>query len=264
MTGSSLGQHEVFMTFGQLNSHPAGRRSGVTVWRQIADTLTAEIRDRAYADTGRLPGEIELSTRFAVNRHTLRQAVAALQNDGLVRIEPGRGTFVQHELLDYALSRRTRFSENLMRQGLLPSKQLLTARQLPAPERTAKALKLDKGAAVLMVVTLDEANDAPIGLATAYYPALRFAGLLEMLQEGTCTTDILKHFGVQDYLRLQSRITTQMPNEETGRLLKQPVTRPLLCVECLDVDMAGTPIKYGETVFCGDRVQLLVSTGEEK
>ena len=110
-----------------MSSAP-GRRSGVAVWRQIADTLTQEIRDRTYVATGRLPGEAELSTRFGVNRHTLRQAVAALQTEGLVRVEPGRGMFVQHELLDYELSRRTRFSNNLMRQGLLPSKQLLTAR----------------------------------------------------------------------------------------------------------------------------------------
>jgi len=206
---------------------------------------------------------VELSARFAVNRHTLRQAVAALQTEGLIRIEPGRGMFVQHELLDYALSRRTRFSENLLRQGFLPSKQLLTALEMPAPERAARELKLPPGANVLMVETLDEANDAPIGLATAYYPALRFAGLLEMLSQGTRTTDILKHFGVQDYVREQSRITTQMPNDETARLLKQPTSRPLLCVESLDVDMDGTPIKYGETVFCGDRVQLVVNTGIE-
>lgn len=250
------------MTFRQLVPNACGRRSGVTVWRQIADTLTTEIRDRAYAATGRLPGEVELSARFAVNRHTLRQAVAALQSDGLLRIEPGRGMFVQHELLDYALSRRTRFSENLLRQGLLPSKQLLTAREMPAPERAAKELRLTQGATVLMVETLDEANEQAMGLAIAYYPAQRFAGLLEMLDEGTCTTNILKHFGVQDYVRAQSRITTQMPNEETARLLKQPITRPLLCVECLDVDMEGLPIKYGETVFCGDRVQLVVNAGD--
>jgi len=247
------------MSFGQLSFSPAGRRSGVAVWRQIADTLTTEIRDRAYAATGRLPGEVELSARFAVNRHTLRQAVAALQSEGLVRIEPGRGMFVQHEMLDYALSRRTRFSENLLRQGFLPSKQLLTAREIPAPERAAKELKLAKGAKVLMVEMLDEANDTPIGLATSYYPAQRFSGLLEMLAEGTRTTDILKHFDVQDYVREQSRITTQIPSEETARLLKQAAARPLLCVECVDVDMNGTPIKYGETVFCGDRVQLVVN-----
>ena len=101
--------------------------------------------------------------------------MAALQTEGLGRIEPGRGTFVQHELLDYALSKRTRFSENLLRQGLLPSKQLLTACEIIAPERALRELKLEKGTRVLKVETLDEANDKPIGLATAYYPALRFS-----------------------------------------------------------------------------------------
>ena len=245
-----------------LSSAP-GRRSGVAVWKQIADTLSTEIRDRAFTASGRLPSENELSARFGVNRHTLRQAVAALQLDGLVRIEPGRGTFVQHELLDYVLSRRTRFSENLQRQGLLPSKQLLTARAMPAPERAAHELRLDKGASVLMVEMLDEANDQPVALATAYYPARRFEGLLEMLNGGTCTTDILRHFGVEDYVRAESRITTQMPSDETARLLKQPSTRPVLCVECLDADMAGQPIKYGETVFCGDRIQLVVGSGHD-
>lgn len=65
---SSPQQQKKLMTFGQLNTSAPGRRSGVTVWRQIADTLTTEIRNRIYADTGRLPGEVELSTRFGVNR----------------------------------------------------------------------------------------------------------------------------------------------------------------------------------------------------
>ena len=251
------------MTSESSVSSAPGRRSGVSVCKQIADTLGTEIRDRAYLTSGRLPSENELAARFGVNRHTLRQAVAALQVEGLVRIEPGRGMFIQHELLDYVLSRRTRFSENLQRQGLLPSNQLLTAREVPASERAAQELKLGKGATVLMVETLDEANDQPIALATAYYPALRFVGLLDMLNSGSRTTEILQHFGVTDYVRAESRITTQMPSDETARLLKQPANRPVLCVECLDVDMQGQPIKYGETVFCGDRVQLVVRTGEQ-
>jgi GntR family phosphonate transport system transcriptional regulator len=237
----------------------AGRRSGVAVWKKIADVLSTEIRDRSFSGTGRLPSETDLAARFGVNRHTLRQAVAALQLQGLVRIEPGRGTFIQHELLDYELSRRTRFTENMQRQGLLSHQQLLTAREIPASERVAHELKLSKGGKALMVETLDEANGQPLCLATAYYPAERFDGLLDMLNDGTRATQILRHFGVQDYLRAESRITTQMPSDETARLLKQPTSRPVLCVESLDVDMDQQPIKYGETVFCGDRFQLVVS-----
>ena len=195
-----------------LSSAP-GRRSGVAVKKQIADTLGTEIRDLVFTASGRLPSENELSTHFGVNRQTLHQAVATLQADGLVRIEPGRGTFVQHEL-----------------------------------------------------EMLDEANDQPIALATEYYTASRFNGRLEMLGKGTSTISLLRHFGVEGYERAESRVTTQMPSDETARLLRQPVTRPVLCVECLDVDMSGQvrsgqAIKYGETVFCGDRIQLVVNAG---
>jgi GntR family phosphonate transport system transcriptional regulator len=250
------------MTSDRISISTPPRRSGVAVWRQIADTLSVEIRNRTFLDTGRLPSETALSTRFGVNRHTLRQAVGALQIEGLLRIEKGRGMFVQHELLNYALSRRTRFSENLQRQGLLPGRQMLTARRMAAPERVARELKLAKGEPVLMVETLNEADEQPISLAAAYYPGARFDGLLEMLQDGVRTSDILRRFGVEDYLRAESRITTQMPSDETARLLRQPAARPLLCVDCVDVDLQGRPIKYGETVFCGDRVQLVVALEE--
>lgn len=248
------------MTGDKISFSAPVRRSGVAVWRQIADTLTNEIRNRSFAGTGRLPSEAELATRFGVNRHTLRQAVGVLQTEGLLRIEKGRGMFVQNELLNYTLSSRTRFSENLHRQGLLPGKQVLTARRTAAPEPVARALKLFKATPVLMVEALHEANGQPINVATAYYPADRFDGLLEMLEEGVSTSEILRRFGVEDYLRAHSRITVQMPSEETARFLKQPVARPLLCVESVDIDMQGRPIKYGETVFCGDRVQLVVAT----
>jgi GntR family transcriptional regulator, phosphonate transport system regulatory protein len=242
----------------QLHFANPARRSGVAVWKQIADTLADDIRNRRFAQTGKLPSETELAARFGVNRHTLRQAVNALQTDGLVRVEQGRGMFVQHELLAYPLGKRTRFTENLQKQGLLPAKQLLTAREETATETVAARLGLRKGARVLRIEALGEASGQPVDLMCAWYPAARFGGLLEMLGEGTSTTEILKRLGVQDYLRAESRITTQMPTEEAARLLRQPVTRPLLCVESVDVDMEGTPIKYGETMFSGDRVQLCV------
>jgi GntR family phosphonate transport system transcriptional regulator len=241
---------------------PPRRGTGVAVWKQIADTLAGEIRDRVFAETGRLPAETALAERFGVNRHTLRQALAELQIQGLLRVEQGRGAFVQQDFVDYALSRRTRFTENLQRQGLLPSKQLLAARETTAGGKVACALKIERGARVLCAEMLDEADSRPIGLMTAYYPADRFAGLLELLLQGTRTTELLKTFGVEDYLRAESRITTQLPTDEVAHLLAVPKARPVLCIESIDIDAAGVPIKYGETIFSGDRVQLVVSTDE--
>ncbi len=237
------------------------RHGGVAVWRQLGNQLRSEIRARRYATDGRLPSEQRLAERFGVNRHTVRQALAALQSEGLVRIEQGRGAFIEQRVVDYALRRRTRYSENILRNRLLPGTRLLSAAALPADARTARALGLRKGRRVLRVVLLDEADGAPVALSVMHFPAARFPGLLALLAGDPRVSEVLRQLGVGDYLRASNRITAVMPDEETAQLLRQPRTRPLLCVESVDVDPAGVPIKHGETLFAGDRVQLNVDPG---
>jgi GntR family phosphonate transport system transcriptional regulator len=239
---------------------PWQRRTGITVWKQIADTLEREIRERQYLAVGSLPSETALAARFKVNRHTLRHALATLQEGGLIRIEQGRGAFVQSEWVDYTLARRTRYSENVLRNRLQPARQMLAGREEAATPPVAKALGLRKGTRVLVAELLQLADDQPLGTAMMYFPALRFAGLLERLAAGETVSDAMRALGVGDYNRISSRITTKLPDEALARTLCQPRTRPVLLVESVDADAAGTPVKYGITVFGGDRVQLVVNT----
>jgi GntR family transcriptional regulator, phosphonate transport system regulatory protein len=255
------GQQVLLMTSDTPSPRTAlQRRTGVTVWKQIADTLEREIRERQYLAAGSLPSETALAERFKVNRHTLRQALAALQEGGLIRIEQGRGAFVQSEWVDYTLARRTRYSENVLRNRLQPARQMLAGREEAATPPVAKALGLRKGTRVLVAELLQLAGDQPLGTATMYFPALRFAGLLERLAAGETVSDAMRALGVSDYNRVSSRITTQLPDEALARTLCQPRTRPVLQVESVDADAEGTPVKYGLTVFSGDRVQLVVNT----
>ena len=103
------------------------RATGMALWRQIATELEDEIRERRLLSGTRLPTEMELAQRFGVNRHTVRRAVASLEDAGLVRAERGRGTFVQTDVLDYRLDRQTRFSENILRADRQPSGDVLRA-----------------------------------------------------------------------------------------------------------------------------------------
>ena len=87
---------------------------GIAMWRRIADTIRLDIVGGKRARGEKLPGEMALAERFAVNRHTVRRAIAALTAEGVVRAEQGRGTFVdQAKRLSYRIGRRTRFSEGL-------------------------------------------------------------------------------------------------------------------------------------------------------
>jgi len=92
----------------------------VVMWQRIAEVLAAEISAGTYPPGSRMPTETALAERFGVNRHTLRQAMGALSDAGLVSVQHGRGTFVRPApVIEYPVGPRTRFSEILSQQSRL-------------------------------------------------------------------------------------------------------------------------------------------------
>ena len=71
-----------------------GPASGVALWRQVADAIRLDIVGGKLNAGDKLAGELPLAERFGVNRHTVRRALAVLAEEGVVRAEQGRGTFV--------------------------------------------------------------------------------------------------------------------------------------------------------------------------
>ncbi len=67
-----------------------------TKYMQVADTLRREIAEGVFRDGQTLMTEEELRYRFKVSRQTVRQAIALLEDDGLVDRRRGSGTYVRH------------------------------------------------------------------------------------------------------------------------------------------------------------------------
>ena len=63
---------------------------------QVADILRREIAEGVFRDGQTLMTEEELRVRFNVSRQTVRQAIALLEDDGLVDRRRGSGTYVRH------------------------------------------------------------------------------------------------------------------------------------------------------------------------
>ncbi|AOZ02948.1 phosphonate metabolism transcriptional regulator PhnF [Cupriavidus sp. USMAHM13] len=234
------------------------RGSGVAVWRQIGEALAHDIRTKLYGPGEQLPPEPELAARFAVNRHTIRRAMGELEQNGLVRIEQGRGTFVQEHAIDYAIGRRTRFSQNLASQGMRGHNEVMEAQTLRAPD-IARHLGLARSASILRVQTVGKAEERTIDVAEHYFDAGRFDGLDEQMRTTKSISRALGHYGIADYTRKWTRITATLPSAPVARLLNQPKTRPVLQVESLNVDLDGQPLHYSLVRFAGDWVQLTVA-----
>ncbi len=233
------------------------RSTGISLWHQIHETLRQEIASGAWQPGDKLPTEQALAGRFGVNRHTVRRAVGALAQNGLVRVEQGRGTFVQEGVIDYRVGLRTRFSENILRNQREPRGRLVRSTITKASSKVAHALGLPSGTDVVLLEKVGDAGGSPLSFGTSYFPAERFPGLEAALAESASVTAALAKFGIGDYRRLSTRVTARMPTAEEARHLRQPVTRPILQSEAINVDPAGRPIEFGLTRFAADRVQIV-------
>ncbi|HEY1822059.1 MAG TPA: 5-formyltetrahydrofolate cyclo-ligase [Trebonia sp.] len=79
---------------GPGRRHARRDGGGPPLYRQVCDQVEALAMAAELGDERPLPPEGQLIARFGVSRGTLRRATDELARQGLLRIEPGRGTFV--------------------------------------------------------------------------------------------------------------------------------------------------------------------------
>lgn len=231
--------------------------AGVARWQAIAAQLRADILAGRVEPGERLPNETTLAQRFGVNRHTLRQAVQALVREGHLDVRQGCGTFVRELVLDYALQRRTRLTENLARMGETAGRELLSHAIVAAGE-WAEALKVPARAKVALLETRSSVRGRRVGLSTAAFPCPRLADIAGPVARYGSVTRALAELGVADYTRSRSVVSTRLPSQAEADALARPMSQPVLVVQYVNVDRAGVPVEAGSTLFAADAVQLVV------
>jgi DNA-binding FadR family transcriptional regulator len=114
-------------------------------YEQVAARIAADVASGRLRPGDRLPSERDLARRLGVGRASVREALAALQNEGVLETRPGSGSFV-------ADGARARLRDAGLPHDASPS-DLLEARALlePAVARLAaeRAAGDDEAAALL-------------------------------------------------------------------------------------------------------------------
>jgi GntR family phosphonate transport system transcriptional regulator len=229
------------------------------LWASIRDALEADLAAGLYAPGDKLPSEAQLAARFCANRHTVRRALAALAEAGIVHARRGAGVFVTARPTRYPIGRRTRFHQNLHAAGMHPEKRHVRLETRPADPREAQALALEPGAPVHVWEGVSVADGTPIALFRSVFCATRFPGLKEALAQTHSVTAALAQCGLDDYTRRDTRVSVTIADAIKARHLLMKPGAPLLRTVGVNIDAEGRPVEYGRTWFAGDRVELVVA-----
>ncbi|MGH9646002.1 MAG: FadR/GntR family transcriptional regulator [Bryobacteraceae bacterium] len=99
------------------------------LYAKLADALSKSIVGDKYAVGDRLPSERDLAAKFKVSRPIVREAIFALEAEGLVEVRTGSGVYVKSKKL----------GANALRRGDVGMFELLEARRAFEGETAALA-----------------------------------------------------------------------------------------------------------------------------
>jgi GntR family transcriptional regulator len=245
-----------------LDFDPSGAPLGPTA-ADVRRRLRHLVTDGTHRPGERLGGERDLAASLGVSRETLRQALTALEREGVVLRVRGRGggTFVAPRKVERDLTRIVGVPELLRTQGFTAGSQVVSAALEPADETVAKALELEPGDPVARIVRLRLADGGPISLENACFPARRFPGLFNLPLGGSLYELFAEEYGIRPGEALE-QIEVVLAGDEEAVLLRSAVGAPLLALDRTTRDQDGQPFEHSHDLFRADRIRILVrSTG---
>jgi len=224
-------------------------------YRQIEQALRERILTLRPGE--RLPSDAELCVEFGVSRMTARNAMQRLAADGLIRREPGRGSFVAQPPAHRRTNRLMTFTQEMLRAGRVPSSRVLTRVIRPSSTAEAASLGIPARQPVVHLRRLRLADDQPIAIESAI--------LLGACAGAVMTADLV-HGSLHETLasggfvlcRGTGTITAASATAEDARLFAIRIGDPLLVERRVIVDAQGRRIEATESRYPADRYGLVV------
>ncbi len=229
----------------------------IPLYYQLENLLRETITSGQFAEGDRLPTESELIRQYGVSRITVRQALTALADEGLIDRRQGRGTFVAERR---SAKRRpfegqthlTGSLDEVIAMGVDTPVKVIEMNRVEADAHEAELLGLQPGEPVYRLKRLRSREGKPYSFIVNYLPAEIGARLTrEDLSSGALLQLLETKFGFK-LKDAKQQITAALADPYVAGLLDVRVGSALLCIERTVYTTEGKPVEYVHVLYRTD------------
>lgn len=236
-------------SLGDASSRPG------PMYLAIAGALASEIKAGRYSRDELLPTEAELQKRFGVSRHTVREAIRELQEQGFVYTQQGVGTRVRAPQAAFHFVHGSESVEDLLQFSRATSMRVTGSREVRTDQALAARLRTEPGERWLELDVLRFANDdaVPIGGLNIYLRP-EFSGVVGEIGEASRPIFSLveDRYGVQ-LAEMEQEIASVSLDSRTASWLAAPVGTHALELVRRFIDVSGRLTQVSIGVYPGGR-----------
>ncbi|MDJ0821641.1 MAG: GntR family transcriptional regulator [Paracoccaceae bacterium] len=225
--------------------------------RRVYLSLRDQIADGRLGDGDSLPGEQRLAASYGVSRVTVRRALDALADSGLIERRAGSGTKVRSgaEAAKPVAMDFTTLMPQLVEMGQQTTARLLSFSYGPAPEFVARAMHLPNAEQVQIATRVRSAGGTPFSHLTTYVPASIAQNYSEDDLATTPLFKLLERSGVQIDQAHQS-VSATLAGPDVADALDVALGSALLSLKRVVRDVEGNGVEYLSGLYRPDMFRL--------
>jgi len=233
------------------------RRSGIPLYHQIQQHLLRQIESGELPPGTPMPAIDKIARRMGVSLMTVRQAVRALSEMGVVYSRQGKGTFICGTKLERDFRQVLSFTEEAGARGAVASSRVLSFEEQKPETDVRKALRLRSGERIYCLRRVRYGDTVPMGIESSCLPVRLCPGLPQKLNpEGSLYAALAEQYGIQ-LMVTDEVVEVGNASAEEARLLEVAPRSPVFFFTRTSYLEDGTPAEYVKSVYPGDRYKIV-------
>jgi GntR family transcriptional regulator len=230
---------------------PLDPADSTPLYQQLRDQLRANLVDGWPKDRP-IPSERHLMQMTGLSRMTIRQAIAELVNEGMLRRDHGRGTFLADSRIMRLLTGHSSFRDVVQKQGSTPSTILVRKRLVPANPAQATVLQVEPGESLFDLVRVRLIDGEPVMLDFTHLPVRLCPQVAEADLTGSLYEFLTHNCGVPPQHSIDT-IEAVAASGEVAELLEVAEGAPLLLMRRLAKTVDNLPLEITDEYVRPDR-----------
>ena len=228
-------------------------------YRQVYEALRKQIMDGVYRQGDLLPSENDLCGQYGITRPTVRHALDALYNEGLITRHQGKGSIVQGTARGIGI---LSISGTTSALGMHKLRTLILSRPsvIPWPENFMFPLSDDfKTSGCIYLERLRLVDDKPVFYDLNYIPNINLSRFTKRNFDNQSLFDILRRAYDIKVKSGEQRIRAVQANEHISRLLGLEPGSPVLHLQRkLETNRPG--FHFFSSIYCNTGEHAIYGT----
>lgn len=236
-----------------MNAKPAqkvDRNSPMPVYQQIAADIASRISQEEWCIGDKIPSENELTDEYSASRVTIRQALAKLEDEGLIEKQRGRGAFVK--------SNPTHITQNLYlpQVGMeaipkMASADIQLSVVTNASQVVTSHLQVPAGTPLVYLQRSFLQGKKIIGINQAWFPLEMVPDMAEHpLINDSISDTLLERYGIH-FGSVENYIESLILDARMSNILGTTSPSPALKINSIYTTEDGRPVEYSLTIWNG-------------